>query len=319
MKNSRNILFILIAIVVVILVGLYLYNKNSQKNSHLVQQKNAQNSQINDTNHGSNNADTDNTGSTSAMNNQLPKWAQSLIEINENTAYSREDKIEKLIQLLKENDSNPQALNDILVSLTSLNPIEAADEIIPYLKNSSPRVQSAALGALNNASLLTPKEHELKRSLSENDEKRKQISEAVNELKNDPNISKEVRQALISNYTATNPSPEDTKRLKQEIIQQKEITPNEASYVASTILNGKDLSETLKSLDAKDAVIKDSIISSIGANIIENPNVANVLSSEQKTQLATFIQKNPPSSAGADFGYQNDQWKNTLNILSNNN
>ncbi|MFX9038872.1 HEAT repeat domain-containing protein, partial [Acinetobacter baumannii] len=80
-----------------------------------------------------------------------------------NSALPREQKIDQLVGLLKENNSDPQALTDILVSLTALNPIEAADEIIPYLKNGSPRVQSAALGALNNASLLTEEEHQLKK------------------------------------------------------------------------------------------------------------------------------------------------------------
>ena len=121
-----------------------------------------------------------------------------MIAINNNPAYSREDKISKLVALLKQNESNPDALYSILISLTVLNPIEAADAVIPYLKNTNPKVQSAALGVLHNASLLTQKEHELKRSLSENEAIRKRIAEAVNELKVDPNTTDEVKQVLIS-------------------------------------------------------------------------------------------------------------------------
>ena len=121
-----------------------------------------------------------------------------MIAINNNPAYSREDKISKLVALLKQNESNPDALYSILISLTVLNPIEAADAVIPYLKNTNPRVQIAAFGVLHNASLPTQKEHRLKHSLSENEAVRKRIAEAINKLKENPLTTDEVKQALIS-------------------------------------------------------------------------------------------------------------------------
>ena len=87
-----------------------------------------------------------------------------------------------------------------LESLWFLDPIEAADDIIPYLKDTNPKVQILALGALNNASLLTQKEHEIKGSLPENEAVRKRIIEAVNELKVDPNTSDEVKKVLIATF-----------------------------------------------------------------------------------------------------------------------
>lgn len=54
--------------------------------------------------------------------------------INDNSSYTREDKIHKLADLLKQNESNSDALSALLISLTALNPIEAVDDIIPYLK-----------------------------------------------------------------------------------------------------------------------------------------------------------------------------------------
>ena len=129
-----------------------------------------------------------------------PKWAKSMIAINDSPTYSREDKIHKLVDLLKQNESNPDALSVILVSLTNLDPIEAADDIIPYLKDTNPKVKILALGALNNASLLTQKEHEINGSLPENEAVRKRIIEAVNELKVDPNTSDEVKKVLIATF-----------------------------------------------------------------------------------------------------------------------
>jgi hypothetical protein len=64
-----------------------------------------------------------------------PKWVKSTIAINDSPTYSREDKIHKLVDLLKQNESNPDALSVILVSLTNLDPIEAADDIIINLSS----------------------------------------------------------------------------------------------------------------------------------------------------------------------------------------
>ena len=307
---------ILFAVLLLVVIGFFFYNKNQNKSNNIEQ--NISQSELNIKPIDSNNTELPNSISTSNVKGAPPKWAESLMEINNNLTYSREDKIKQLVNLLKENESNPQAINDILIALTKFNPIEAADDIIPYLNHSNPMIQSAALGVLNNASLLTEKEHELKHSLPENDEVRKHISDAVNKLKTDPKTSKDVKQAIISTYSATNPSQEDNKKMREEILSQQKITDNEASYIANSVLNGKDLTESLNNLNNKDAVIKDSVISSMGANIINNPNITTILSNQQKTQLIEFIRKNPPSSSGDNFGFQNDQWKNTLNVLSNN-
>lgn len=247
-----------------------------------------------------------------------PKWAQRLMDINDNPVYSREDKIKNLVELLKQNEFNPQAVSGILISLTALNPIEAADDIIPYLKSSDPNVQSTALGALNNASLLTEKEHELKLPLPENEAVRKRISEAVNELKSNPDTSAEVRQALISTYSATNPSLQDTRAMNNEILSQSRITPNEASYLATSVLNGKELSTVLTALNNKDTIVRDTVISSIGASIAENSSIVSTLTQHQREQLSNFIHNNPPKSSDENFIYLNDQWKHTLNILDSN-
>lgn len=205
MKKNRKIqLIILFAVLLLAVIGFFFHNKNQNKSNNIEQSTSQSQANIKPVD--SNNSELPNNISTSNENRAAPKWAQSLMEINNNSTYSREDKIKQLVNLLKENESNPQAINDLLITLTKFNPIEAADDIIPYLNHSNSTIQSAAVGALNNASLLTEKEHELKHSLAENDEVRKHISEAINKLKADPNTSKDVKQAIISTYSATNPS-----------------------------------------------------------------------------------------------------------------
>lgn len=315
MKKNSKAIYLAITAVAIALIGFFVYSKKSNDVS-VNQQAQPQKSSA-DANQPM--ANVESTGNAQNLPyGTPPKWAQNMMEINDNTAYSREDKIQKLVELLKQNESNPDALSAILITLTALNPIEAADEIIPYLKNPNPQVQSAALGVLNNASLLTQKEHELKRSLPENDAIRQRIAEAVNELKADPNTTNEVKQALISTYTATNPSLKDTQAMNQEILNQDTISTNESSFVASSVLNGKELSGTLTALGKKDATVKDSVISSIGVSLAENSSVVSALSSQQRAELMSFIRDNPPQSTGDDFGYQKDQWNNTLNILGSN-
>ncbi|WP_336930229.1 HEAT repeat domain-containing protein [Acinetobacter tandoii] len=160
MKNNSKVIYLSITAVVIAFIGLFIYSKKSDDvrlNQRAQPYKN------------STNAFMANSGATGNAQNLLykaaPKWAQSMMDINDNSAYSQENKIQKLVELLKQNETNPEALSAILITLTALNPIEAADEIIPYLKNSNPKVQSAALAVLNNASLLTKQEHELKHSL----------------------------------------------------------------------------------------------------------------------------------------------------------
>ena len=77
----------------------------------------------------------------------------------------------------------------------------------------------------------------------------------------------------------------------------------------------KGISNTLITLGKKDAIVKDEVISSIGANLSENTDVVSALSSQQRTELINFIRNNPPQSKGDNFGYQNDQWNNTLNVI----
>lgn len=204
MKNNSKVIYLSITAVVIAFIGLFIYSKKSDDvrlNQRAQSYKN------------STNAFMANSGATGNAQNLLykaaPKWAQSMMDINDNSAYSQENKIQKLVELLKQNETNAEALSAILITLTALNPIEAADEIIPYLKNPNPKVQSAALAVLNNASLLTKQEHELKHSLPQNEAVRRRIANAVNQLKADPNTTNEVKQALISTYTVANPSLKD--------------------------------------------------------------------------------------------------------------
>lgn len=203
MKNNSKVIYSVITVVVITLIGFFVYSMKSDVANVSVQVQAQEKISSNS------NVPLASDGSTGNIQNlpygTPPKWAKSMMGINDHSAYSREDKIKKLVELLKQNESNPDALSGILISLTALNPIEAADNIIPYLNNPNPKVQSAALGVLNNASLLTQKEHELKRSLPEHEAVRKRIAEAVNKLKSDPNLTDEVKQALISTYTATHP------------------------------------------------------------------------------------------------------------------
>lgn len=313
MKNNRKLIYFVITVIVLILIGFFVFSKKSdvgiQNEDTQIKEKTSANANTPLVNEES----TENT--QNLPYGSPPKWAQSMMAINDNSSYTREDKIHKLVDLLKQNESNSDALSAILISLTALNPIEAADDIIPYLKNASPKVQSAALGALNNASLLTQKEHELKRSLPENEAVRKRIAESVNELKSASTTSDEVKQALISTYTATNPSSKDTQAMNQEILKQDEISTNESSFVASSVLNGKEFTGTLSALSKKDSAVKDSVISSIGLSIAENPDVISVLSTQQRSELMNFIKNNPPQSSGEKYSSQKDQWNNTINIL----
>jgi hypothetical protein len=313
MKNNRKLIYFVFTVVVLAFIGFFVF---SQQNDMGIQ--NDENQIKEKTNINANSALVNNESSENTQNlpyGSPPKWAQSMMAINDNSSYTREDKIHKLADLLKQNESNSDALSALLISLTALNPIEAVNDIIPYLKNTNPKVQSAALGALNNASLLTEKEHELKKSLPENEAVRKRIAESVNELKAASTTSDEVKQALISTYASTNPSSKDTHAMNQEILKQDEISPNESSFVASSVLNGKEFSGTLSVLDKKDSAVKDSVINSIGTSIAENPDVISVLSTQQRTELMNFIRNNPPQGSGDNYSSQKDQWNNTLNIL----
>lgn len=127
-----------------------------------------------------------------------PAWAQEIIEIENNPFYNREKKIEKLIILLKQNQDNQQALHSVLIALITYHPLEAIEDLIPYLDSDDPEVQILTLGALANASLLTEKEHQLKRVLPENVPKRRKINEAIKKVQNNPQTSTVVKQVLSS-------------------------------------------------------------------------------------------------------------------------
>ena len=198
MKNNSRVIYLVITAIVVALVGFFIFAKKSDdvhsRERLQTQEKISSKSTIL-------NANDDITDNPLNLPHETPtKWAKSMIAINDSPRYSREDKIHKLVDLLKQNESNPDALSAILISLTKLNPIEAVDDIIPYLKDTNPKVQILALGVLYNASLLTKKEHELKRSLPKNEAVRKRITEAFNELKVDPNTSDEVKGVLIATF-----------------------------------------------------------------------------------------------------------------------
>jgi len=198
MKNNSKLIYLVITAIVVAFIGFFIFAKKSDdvhsKELMETQEKISSNRNTLNANDGiTNNA-------SNLPHGMPPKWVKSTIAINDSPTYSREDKIHKLVDLLKQNESNPDALSVILVSLTNLDPIEAADDIIPYLKDTNPKVQILDLGALNNASLLTQKEHEIKGSLPENEAVRKRIIEAVNELKVDPNTSDEVKKVLIATF-----------------------------------------------------------------------------------------------------------------------
>ena len=312
MKKIHLIILILIAIIV---LGFLFFGQNGN-NKQDNQQETKVSNVVDMTNN--NNISMPSGNQANLPNGAIPEWAKSLMQIDANSMLSREEKIQQFIVLLRQNNDDAQAVSAILIALTMLNPIEVIDEIIPYLKNSNAIVQSAAIGALNNAALLTPEEHELKQSLAENNQKRIQIAEAINELKAEVAIDENVKQALVSAYAVTNPSLEDTKKMTREILSQNYVTPNEASYIASSILNANDTIELLEILSHKDSNIKDRVISRVGASIVENPAVISILSTQQKFRLESFIRNNPPQSIGENFGYQNDQWKNTLNMLSSN-
>lgn len=314
MKNTRKKIYLVITLIILSIIIFFLASRKNDNVNSLDKPKVSASKTVGM----SGNTDISTIDQQNLPSNAPPEWAKKLMEINANTAFSREEKIQQLVNLLKQNNDDSQAISGILISLTTLNPIEVVDDIIPYLKNKNAIVQSAALGALNNASLLTPKEHELKQPLSENNDKRERIAKAVNELKADTNIDEDVKQALISSYSGTNPSLEDSRTMTKEILSQNIVTPNEASYIASSVLNGKDIIETLKVLSNKDSNMKDTIISSMGASIAENPKVTSTLSTQQKMVLESFIKSNPPQSSGDNFGYQNDQWKNTINVLNGN-
>lgn len=312
MKNRNKIIAIIVFIILVV-VAFILFKGRSSQDSLVNSQKSTVERTENLEKDINPHERTKSEEKLSEMNG-LPQWAKVLTDIDNNPLYTREVKIEKLKELLKKNNGNLDELEQVLVSLSKYNAIEAADDIIPFLEHSDPRIQSAAIGALNNA--VIPSEQELKQPIAENVQKRQHISKAVNTLLEKHELNEDVKQALVSSYAGTNPSIEDTRKMTNEIVSQSTISDNEAAYLATTLLNGKDVIKTINHLNTKDAAFKESVISSLGSNILENPATTSIPTPEQKKALTEFIQNNPPSSKNDNFGARNDQWKNSLNVLN---
>ena len=156
---------------------------------------------------------------TVTNNVTMPEWALQMNNINENPAFSRETKIKKLIELLDKNANNPQAIQGILQALSQHNPVEAVDQILPYLKNPNEAIQNAALTALNNSMLLTDQEQAAKKSNAEFDSLRGKIPLAVNAVFDAPDTSDNMKKAIISGFMTTNDNPEDTRKMTHSIIQ----------------------------------------------------------------------------------------------------
>ena len=113
MKNNSKLIYLAIVVIVIAVVGNFIFsNKNDDgyaKKQSITPEKNISNIS----------ASSVNNESSGNMQNipygTPPKWAQSIMDINDNPIYSREDKIQKLVELLKQNESNVDALSAILI------------------------------------------------------------------------------------------------------------------------------------------------------------------------------------------------------------
>lgn len=242
-------------------------------------------------------------------------WMKSAMNINDDTGLSREQKNSELVDLLKKNQDDPIATREIIVSLSNLNPIEAIDEILPFLNNTDENIQNAAIGALNNAMMLTESELAQKRQMPENDIEREKIAPAIRELLQNKTLSPNTKDVVLSSYASTNPSIEDTRYMLQSLLKSDSISNNAAGYLASTILNGKEMANTIRSLDSKNHEYKSAVLSELSTNIVANPIILEVLDPASKKQLHDFIIKNPPTCRSQSFSNQNDEWKMALNSL----
>ena len=83
MKNNRKIQFmILFAVLLLVVIGFFFYNKNQNKSNNIEQ--NISQSELNIKPIDSNNTELPNSISTSNVKGAPPKWAESLMEINNN-------------------------------------------------------------------------------------------------------------------------------------------------------------------------------------------------------------------------------------------
>ena len=242
-------------------------------------------------------------------------WVQEITVIQENTQLNRQDKILGLVQLLKQNQQNIVAVREILTELTTLNPIEAVDEILPFLNHPDFNLQILALGALSNASLLTEQEQLLKHTLRENDQIRQKIVQYINALKDRSETSATVQHMIVSIYATIATSNTERNAMMQQILQQSEFAPNEANYIATLLLQQYQIEHNILILKQKNQLLQDEVIINIASNIEQQPDILNQLSRAEKKKLFDWIQQVPPQSRSDDFAHQNELWKNTLNQL----
>lgn len=242
-------------------------------------------------------------------------WVQEITAIQENTQLNRQDKILGLVKLLKQNQQNIVAVREILTELTTLNPIEAVDEILPFLNHPDFNLQILALGALSNASLLTEQEQLLKHTLRENDQIRQKIVQHINALKDRSETSATVQHMIVSIYATIATSNTERNAMMQQILQQSEFAPNEANYIATLLLQQYQTDHNILILKQKNQFLQDEVIINIASNIEQQPDILNQLSRAEKKKLFDWIQQVPPQSRSDDFAHQNELWKNTLNQL----
>lgn len=251
------------------------------------------------------------------INVTMPEWALQMNNINENPAFPKETKIKKLDELLDKNTNNPQAIQGILQTLSQHNPVEAVDQILPYLKNPNEAIQNAALSSLNNSMLLTDQEQADKKSNAEFDSLRGKIPLAVNTLFNAPDTSDNMKKAIISGYMTTNDNPADTRKMTHSIIQQGSLNDNTAAYMANALIqsstNTKDLIVQISTLPN---VEQEKIIAGLGNNILNNNNVVSVLDQQQRQALKSYILAHPPESRqNPEKADQLDAWRHIVDIL----
>lgn len=308
--NKKNI-FLVILIFVICAVILWVYLKSTADTTQSISNQNNNTSTLK-SNEDRSTSMSENSADMK-LNTNLPVWAKKLLQLDQSAA-NREEKIHDLIQLLEQNQHDENAIEEILTQLTSLNPLEATEQILPFLTHQNPKIQSLAIGALNNAMLLTDREHELKKSLPENDLIRQKISHALEQRFQDPNLDPKVKQVLISSLPHT-ASVQTQHNLAQELLQQNSISPNEAQFLSQYLLNGQGNNTTLEQLAHKNPKMIEDIIANLNIQIVDQPAIVEVLNNDQKKQLHDFILQHPPNSKDESYGYKNDIWRFSLNQL----
>lgn len=246
----------------------------------------------------------------------VPKWAEKIIDIDEDYTIGRMDKIKSLVNMLKDSNNNEEKIL-LLQTLSKYNPVENVDDIIPYLYDSNEQIQSHALAVLNN-SMLPTEEEEINKNMNSNfEENRKKIGEAVNTVYKNPETSEDVRSAILSGYSITNDNPEDTMMMVNNIVYKNDVNSNESAFIANILVspreNPEEIVNRVKSLSDEN---KELVVSDIGVNISANPMVVDTLSDNQKNILIDFIRENPPKDKSEDGLANLDLWEMALTNLS---